>query len=286
MDAVAAALEVIAGGAKGVGGGKKGKKRKVKSAAAEEEAAAAAGSEAADATDGNRPARRAEEVLMQLGMINEGIGLEAAERVEAMDLAANVLGLPASLPVALLNGLVLLPEVPNTALSGEAHLGETIALAITREAQLVRALIEEGALSEGANRTGTEATARAGELHSALLEVLMSRGKVAPLYSAQLALSAKDETVRDAIRAAAAAVDGEVKAADGQAVVSGPNLDGQAAVSGEAAAAAEATQLAGVVRIASDCLCHPLAGVVRMHGDRNVERLHADGFRWPPSDPN
>ena len=179
MDAVAAALEVIAGGAKGVGGGKKGKKRKVKSAAAEEEAAAA-GSEAADATDGSRPARRAEEVLLQLGMINEGIGLEAAERVEAMDLAANMLGLPASLPVALLNGLVLLPEAPNTALSGEAHLGETIALAITREAQIVRALIEEGALSEGANRTGTEATARAGELHSALLEVLMSRGKVAP----------------------------------------------------------------------------------------------------------
>ena len=312
MDAVAAALEVIAGGAKGVGGGKKGKKRKVKSAAAEAAAAAAAGSEAADATDGNRPARRAEEVLMQLGMINEGIGLEAAERVEAMDLAANVLGLPASLPVALLNGLVLLPEAPNTALSGEAHLGEMIALAITREAQLVRALIEEGALSEGANRTGTEATARAGELHSALLEVLlsrgkvapfysaslhadclphcmqvlMSRGKVAPLYSAQLALSAKDETVRDAIRAAAAAADGEVKAADGQAAASGPNLDGQAAASGEAAAAAEATQLAGVVRIASDCLCHPLAGVVRMHGDRNGERLHADGFRWPPSDPN
>ena len=180
MDAVAAALEVIAGGAKGVGGGKKGKKRKVKSAAAEEAAAAAAGSEAADATDGTRPARRAEEVLMQLGMINEGIGLEAAERVEAMDLAANMLGLPASLPVALLNGLVLLPEAPNTALSGEAHLGEMIALAITREAQVVRALIEEGALSEGANRTGTEATARAGELHSALLEVLMSRGKVAP----------------------------------------------------------------------------------------------------------
>ena len=181
MDAVAAALEVIAGGAKGVGGGKKGKKRKVKSAAAEAAAAAAAAeAEAADATDGTRPARRAEEVLMQLGMINEGIGLEAAERVEAMDLAVNMLGLPASLPVALLNGLVLLPEAPNTALSGEAHLGETIALAITREAQLVRALIEEGALSEGANRTGTEATARAGELHSALLEVLMSRGKVAP----------------------------------------------------------------------------------------------------------
>ena len=181
MDAVAAALEVIAGGAKGDGGGKKGKKRKAKSAAVEEEAAAsAAGSETANAMDGSRPARRAEEVLMQLGMIGEGIGLEAAERVEAMDLAANVLGLPASLPVALLNGLVLLPEAPNTALSGEAHLGETSALAITREAQLVRALIEEGALSEGANRTGTEATARAGELHSALLEVLMSRGKVAP----------------------------------------------------------------------------------------------------------
>ena len=110
----------------------------------------------------------------------------------------------------------------------------------------------------------------------------MSRGKVAPLYSAQLALSAKDETVRDAIRAAAAAADGEVKAADGEVKAA----DGQAAVSGEAAAAAEATQLAGVVRIASDCLCHPLVGVVRMHGDRNGERLHADGFRWPPSDPN
>ena len=73
---------------------------------------------------------------MQLGMIGEGIGLEAAERVEAMDLAANLLGLPASLPVALLNGLVLLPEAPNTALWGEM-----IALAITREAQVIASLI-------------------------------------------------------------------------------------------------------------------------------------------------
>ena len=137
VDAVAAALEVIAGGAKGGGGGKKGKKRKAKSAAVEEEAAAsAAGSETANAMDGSRPARRAEEVLMQLGMIGEGIGLEAAERVEAMDLAANLLGLPASLPVALLNGLVLLPEAPSTALWGEM-----IALAITREAQVIASLI-------------------------------------------------------------------------------------------------------------------------------------------------
>jgi hypothetical protein len=74
-------------------------------------------------------------------MIGEGIGLEAAERVEAMDLAANLLGLPASLPVALLNGLVLLPEAPSTALAGEALLGEMIALAITREAQVIASLI-------------------------------------------------------------------------------------------------------------------------------------------------
>jgi len=147
VDAVAAALEVIAGGAKGGGGGKKGKKRKAKSAAAEEEAAAAVGSEAANAMEGSRPARRAEEVLLQLGMIGEGIGLEAAERVEAMDLAANLLGLPASLPVALLNGLVLLPEAPSTALSGEALLGEMIALAITREAQVIASLISRRSCS-------------------------------------------------------------------------------------------------------------------------------------------
>jgi hypothetical protein len=147
VDAVAAALEVIAGGAKGGGGGKKGKKRKAKSAAAEEEATASAGSEAANAMDGSRPARRVEEVLLQLGMIGEGIGLEAAERVEAMDLAANLLGLPASLPVALLNGLVLLPEAPSTELAGEALLGEMIALAITREAQVIASLISRRSCS-------------------------------------------------------------------------------------------------------------------------------------------
>lgn len=87
-------------------------------------------------------------------------------------------------------------------------------------------------------------SARSGELHSALLEVLMSRGKVAPFYSAQLAVAAKEETVRDAIRAAGAAAGGE---ADGQAAPYW--ADGQAAASGKASAAAEATQLAGVVRM-------------------------------------
>ena len=89
-------------------------------------------------------------------------------------------------------------------------------------------------------------------MHSALLEVLMSRGKVAPFYSAQLAVAAKEETVRDAIRAAGAAAGGE---ADGQAApysadghAAPYSADGQAAASGKASAAAEATQLAGVVR--------------------------------------